>query len=86
MVVLSPISTLVTSPSNFRSCGAAEMTAPGKILQFLSNAGSIHDGDIAADPGTFTDLQRSGGSPKTDQFLRWWPLWRCGEYMYVDGS
>src|SRR5690606_3762197 len=35
MVVLSPIWTVVSSPWYLRSCGMAEMTAPGKILQFL---------------------------------------------------
>src|SRR5690606_19226271 len=35
IVVLSPISTVVTSPSNFKSCGSPEITAPGNILQLL---------------------------------------------------
>src|SRR5688572_6191514 len=35
IVVLSPISTVVGSFSNLRSCGIAAMTAPGKIRQFL---------------------------------------------------
>ena len=35
MVTLSPISTRVTSPSNFRSWGMAPTTAPGKTVQFF---------------------------------------------------
>ncbi len=35
MVVLSPITARVSSPLNFRSCGTAAITDPGKILQFL---------------------------------------------------
>src|SRR5690606_21475007 len=35
MVVLSPISAVVISPSNFKSWGSPEITAPGKILQFF---------------------------------------------------
>ena len=35
MVVLSPMITCDSSPSNFKSCGIAAMTVPGKILQFL---------------------------------------------------
>ena len=32
---LSPISAVVISSSNFKSCGIAEITDPGKILQFF---------------------------------------------------
>ncbi|MNL00419.1 hypothetical protein D3C87_1208520 [compost metagenome] len=35
MVQLSPIIARESSPPNFKSCGTAEITAPGKILQFL---------------------------------------------------
>src|SRR5438477_386293 len=35
MVVLSPISAWVFSPLNFKSCGIADITAPGNIRQFL---------------------------------------------------
>ena len=35
IVTLSPILTIVFSLSNFKSCGIAEITAPGKILQFF---------------------------------------------------
>ena len=35
IVTLSPIITSVFSPLYFKSCGAAEITDPGKILQFL---------------------------------------------------
>ncbi len=35
IVTLSPISTVVSSSSNFKSWGIAEITEPGKILQFL---------------------------------------------------
>jgi hypothetical protein len=35
MVVLSPISAVVFSPLNLRSCGTALITEPGKILQFF---------------------------------------------------
>src|SRR5690554_3727282 len=35
IVVPSPISTVVSSSLNLRSCGIADITAPGKILQFL---------------------------------------------------
>ena len=35
MIVLSPISAVVSSPLNFRSCGMALITAPGKMRQFL---------------------------------------------------
>src|SRR5512133_2085751 len=35
MVTLFPIFTIVSSPANFRSCGTAEITAPGNIRQFL---------------------------------------------------
>ena len=33
-IVLSPIIAKESSPSNFKSCGIAEITAPGKISQF----------------------------------------------------
>ena len=35
MMVPSPISAVVSSLSNFKSWGIAEITAPGKILQFF---------------------------------------------------
>ena len=35
MVVLSPISAVESSPLNFKSCGTAEITEPGKIEQFF---------------------------------------------------
>ena len=35
IVVLSPIIANESSPPNFKSCGIAEITAPGKILQFF---------------------------------------------------
>ena len=35
IVVLSPISAVVSSPLYFKSCGIAEITAPGKIVQFF---------------------------------------------------
>jgi len=35
MVVLSPIMAKVSSPLNFKSCGMAAITAPGKIVQFF---------------------------------------------------
>ncbi len=35
IVVLSPISAVVTSPANFKSCGIPEITDPGKTRQFL---------------------------------------------------
>ncbi len=35
IVELSPITAVVTSPPNFKSCGMAEMTAPGNIYTFL---------------------------------------------------
>ena len=35
IVVLSPISAVVSSPRYFRSWGIADITAPGKIVQFL---------------------------------------------------
>ena len=35
ITVLSPISAVVSSPLNLRSCGTPEMTAPGYIEQFL---------------------------------------------------
>ena len=35
IVVLSPISTVLSSPANFKSWGTAPITAPGKIVQFL---------------------------------------------------
>src|SRR6056297_3802748 len=35
MVVSSPISAVVISPANFKSCGMAEITAPGNMRQFL---------------------------------------------------
>src|ERR1700693_435540 len=34
-VVLSPTVTVLCSPRYFKSCGGAEITAPGKIRQFL---------------------------------------------------
>ncbi len=35
MVTLSPISTVVSSPLYFKSCGVAAITEPGNILQFF---------------------------------------------------
>ena len=35
MVTLSPISTVVSSSLYFKSCGTADITEPGKILQFF---------------------------------------------------
>ena len=35
MVVLSPMCVVVYSPLYLRSCETAEITAPGKILQFF---------------------------------------------------
>ena len=35
MVQLSPIMAKESSPPNFKSCGTAAITAPGKILQFF---------------------------------------------------
>ena len=35
IVTLSPITASESSPPNFKSWGTAEITAPGKILQFL---------------------------------------------------
>src|SRR3954468_12337832 len=34
-MVLSPTETVLCSPRYFRSCGGADITAPGKIRQFL---------------------------------------------------
>ena len=35
ITVLSPISAVVSSPLNFKSCGTPEITAPGNIEQFF---------------------------------------------------
>ena len=35
IIQLSPISARLSSPPNFKSCGIADITAPGNILQFL---------------------------------------------------
>ena len=35
IVTLSPITASDSSPPNFRSCGTAEITAPGNMLQFF---------------------------------------------------
>ncbi|MNY23871.1 hypothetical protein D3C86_1575550 [compost metagenome] len=35
IVELSPIIASESSPPNFKSCGTAEITAPGNILQFF---------------------------------------------------
>src|SRR5476651_2312391 len=35
ITVLSPMETVLCSPRYFKSCGGAEITAPGKIRQFL---------------------------------------------------
>src|SRR3569833_257260 len=35
ITVLSPMDTVLCSPLYFRSCGGADITAPGKIRQFL---------------------------------------------------
>ena len=35
ITVLSPISAVVSSPLNFKSCGTPEITAPGYIEQFF---------------------------------------------------
>jgi hypothetical protein len=56
MVLLSPISTVLYSPRNFKSCGIAPNTAPGKILQFfpIRVPGKIVTPDPILEPSPIT--------------------------------
>jgi hypothetical protein len=50
IVQLSPIIAKDSSPPNFKSCGTAEITAPGNILQFFSYSCAFHYGNIRSYP------------------------------------
>ena len=56
IVVLSPMITCEYSPWNFRSCGMAAITAPGKDPAIFSDPCPFHNSYIRTDPGTITNL------------------------------
>ena len=56
-VTLSPISTVVGSPLYLRSWGAAAITAPGKMLQFL-----VEDGEDVEYGELIATIEPDGGA------------------------
>ena len=78
-VVLFPISTVVISPVNLRSCGTAEITAPGNILQSFPIRAP---GKIVTLAGHITveDFAIIGGLSAVHQFVQ------VGSHVMISGG